>query len=209
MRTCTKCNENLDDSCFWRTESACKRCRGKRRYELRRQLRIQQGLKVKFPTSVARELLTQGKKHCPGCEKILDVSCFSTMKKRRGVASHCRECARRLGKQLENTDEAKQKRRQDYLDNKSRMKNNHLLKKFGITYEEYQGMLVEQGGKCAICGKTPEENGKMLAVDHCHKTKQLRSLLCSSCNICIGFIEKNNLSLTNIDNYLKKYGGVP
>jgi len=88
----------------------------------------------------------------------------------------------------------KQKRRQNYLDNKSRMKNNHLLKRFGITYEEYQQMLAEPNSKCAICGKTPE---------------RLRTLLCSSYNICIGFIEKNNLSLTNIDNYLKKYGGVP
>ena len=56
-----------------------------------------------------------------------------------------------------------------------------------------------------ICGKTPEENGKMLAVDHNHITGKNRALLCSSCNICIGFIEKNGLDINIISKYISKY----
>jgi hypothetical protein len=51
-----------------------------------------------------------------------------------------------------------------------------------ITVKEYDVRLKSQGGKCAICNKLPKENGKALAVDHCHKTGKIRGLLCDSCN---------------------------
>jgi len=79
------------------------------------------------------------------------------------------------------------------------------MRDFGITYDDYIQILNEQEGKCAICGKTEEENGKMLAVDHCHETNKNRELLCLSCNICIGFIEKNNLNIDDVKNYINKH----
>jgi hypothetical protein len=203
MKVCSKCNLELDDSLFWEKDSACKKCRNKRRYELRRKSRIEKGLKVKFPTSVAKSLLKQSKKYCPGCTEILDLSQFSTMKVRSGIASHCRKCSKKLSKAINGTEEAKQKRHQKYENNKERCKNNKLRRKFGITYEQYKRLLLKQNNGCAICGRTPEENGKCLAVDHCHKTNEIRSLLCSSCNLCIGFIEKNNIPINKIINYLK------
>ena len=205
MKVCSKCFKELDDSCFYKTESACKECRSKRKYQLRRDARVQAGLKVHFPTSVARALLKEGKKHCPGCKKVLDLSHFSTMRKRNGIASHCRHCSRKIARKISSTKEAKQKKKIDYLKNKTRAKNNHLMSRFGITYAKYQEMLVNQNHCCKICGKTEQENGKMLAVDHCHRTEKIRSLLCSSCNICIGFIEKNKISIKAIEDYLENY----
>lgn len=61
-------------------------------------------------------------------------------------------------------------------------RNRHLLKYYDITTQQYENLLEDQGGGCAICGKTPEEEGRFLAVDHSHKTGKIRGLLCIFCN---------------------------
>src|SRR5262245_55114238 len=45
----------------------------------------------------------------------------------------------------------------------------HLLRKYGITIEQYDLMLAAQNGVCAICGK-PRPEGRTLHVDHDHET---------------------------------------
>lgn len=62
-------------------------------------------------------------------------------------------------------------------------RNQYLLQKYGITEDQYNLLLKKQGGGCAICGKTPTQEKKSLAVDHCHKPPfEIRGLLCSYCN---------------------------
>ena len=70
----------------------------------------------------------------------------------------------------------------------------YSLAKYGITPSQYDDMLWKQSGVCAIC-KKPEtmvyaetNKAKPLSVDHCHKTKKVRGLLCSACNTGIGFL---------------------
>lgn len=55
-----------------------------------------------------------------------------------------------------------------------------LWAKYGITPEQYQKMLDRQGGLCDICYRPPKT--LRLAVDHDHKTKRVRGLLCYTCN---------------------------
>jgi hypothetical protein len=56
-----------------------------------------------------------------------------------------------------------------------------LRTKYGITLEQYDKALGEQGGVCAICLKPPKKN--RLAVDHLHKPPyRVRGLLCNFCN---------------------------
>ena len=64
-----------------------------------------------------------------------------------------------------------------------------LRRKYDISLVEYDEMLNAQGENCAICGKTPEEEGRRLAVDHNHKTAKVRGLLCLMCNRYVGHIE--------------------
>ena len=61
----------------------------------------------------------------------------------------------------------------------------HLKAKYGITPDDYERMLEQQGGGCAICGDPPPDGGS-LHVDHDHATGHVRSLLCFRCNAGLG-----------------------
>lgn len=63
-------------------------------------------------------------------------------------------------------------------------KNWELRKLYGITIEDYDRILCEQGGGCAICGKAA--GNRKLAVDHDHLTGEVRGILCLLCNTAIG-----------------------
>jgi hypothetical protein len=67
-----------------------------------------------------------------------------------------------------------------------------LRKKYRITIVDYNKMLSEQNGVCAICGNPETRVDKRLnrvsnlAVDHCHETGKIRGLLCHACNAMLG-----------------------
>lgn len=65
---------------------------------------------------------------------------------------------------------------------KDKARDARLRRVYGISLVQYDEMLLQQGGGCAICDKTPEEEGKSLAVDHNHKTGEIRGILCAYCN---------------------------
>lgn len=68
-------------------------------------------------------------------------------------------------------------------------RNWNLLNKYGITSEDYERMLAEQNGVCAICGGPPEgSRWKQFHVDHCHTTGRVRGLLCGRCNRGMGYL---------------------
>jgi len=52
---------------------------------------------------------------------------------------------------------------------------------YGISEEEYKLLYEAQGGRCAICRKATGA-ARRLAVDHNHKTGEIRGLLCKPCN---------------------------
>lgn len=58
---------------------------------------------------------------------------------------------------------------------------------YGIGTAEVEEILAAQGGVCAICG-TDQWGGYRGRphVDHCHKTKKVRGLLCDGCNNGLG-----------------------
>lgn len=86
-----------------------------------------------------------------------------------------------------------------------------LKKKYGITLTDYNVLLVNQKGVCAICGK-PEtqvhhKSGLpySLSVDHCHKTGKVRELLCNWCNKALGLLQDDLEYMKKLESYLKKY----
>jgi len=61
----------------------------------------------------------------------------------------------------------------------------NIKRKYGLTSDDYSMLLNEQNGMCRICSEPPEE-GKVLHVDHCHKSGRIRGLLCLCCNTALG-----------------------
>ena len=75
--------------------------------------------------------------------------------------------------------------------------------KYGLTEEEYKNLFVKQNNRCAICGCEFTENNKGF-VDHNHKTKKVRGLLCTKCNTILGMANDNIFILENSIKYLKE-----
>lgn len=55
-----------------------------------------------------------------------------------------------------------------------------LRRTYGITADQYDEMLDQQNGVCAICERPPKK--MPLNVDHDHKSGLVRGLLCWTCN---------------------------
>lgn len=77
------------------------------------------------------------------------------------------------------------------------------VKSYFITDDEYDTILEEQGGACAICGnRDGNAVGFALCVDHDHETGRVRGLLCVKCNLLIGHADENPETLKSASEYL-------
>lgn len=82
----------------------------------------------------------------------------------------------------------------------SRKRLESRLEKYGITVEEFEGMMYRQGCVCGIC-RRPMENPQ---VDHDHRTGFVRGILCVPCNMAIGQLGDDSDSLLRAVNYLQR-----
>ena len=79
---------------------------------------------------------------------------------------------------------------------------------FGITPEDYDKMLLNQGGVCAIClRKSPD--GRRLHIDHDHSTRLVRGLLCHDCNRGLGIFKDDPIRLSRAIEYLQNSNHKP
>jgi hypothetical protein len=83
-----------------------------------------------------------------------------------------------------------------------------ILKKYGLSLEEYSQMLIKQNGVCKICLKPQYPIGSALCVDHNHKTGRVRGLLCYSCNAGLGKFQDNIEYLLKASYYLEDVNGL-
>lgn len=114
---------------------------------------------------------------------MLCIPCHKIRRKARYAANReqALENARRWVR--ENPEKATETRRRAYL-----------KKKYGISLEDYEQRLVEQGGRCAICGTTEPGNTAgepIFRIDHCHDSGKVRGLLCNACNAGMGQLGDN------------------
>jgi len=106
-----------------------------------------------------------------------------------GLRFECKDCRKQYRLEhkeeikkyyLEHKEKIRQYSKQYGLEHREKVVDRDYRRLYGITALERNQMLVWQGYRCAIC--RVKENGKKLHVDHNHKTKQIRMLLCGSCN---------------------------
>ena len=95
--------------------------------------------------------------------------------------------------------------------NPEKMKAIDLKKKYGISLDLYYSMLEKQNYVCAICHRPENAVGhrsglpRALAVDHCHETGKIRSLLCTNCNRGLGKFNDNIEFLKSAVQYLERF----
>jgi hypothetical protein len=82
---------------------------------------------------------------------------------------------------------------------RQQMVHTSTLRRLGSSAEEYQQLLQQQDGKCAICGTCEGHRSSRgqtckLALDHDHASGKARGLLCNNCNRGLGRF-RDSLSL--------------
>lgn len=84
-------------------------------------------------------------------------------------------------------------------------RNSALKYAYGLTVEQYDAMVLTQGGVCAICrADRPGGKGRW-HVDHCHDSGKIRELLCHSCNTGLGAFRDNLTLLQAAVAYLERH----
>lgn len=64
------------------------------------------------------------------------------------------------------------------------------IEKYGIDGAQFTQMWKAQGGRCPLCDLALDHDVIRPVVDHDHRTGRVRGLLCKSCNLRIGHIER-------------------
>ena len=99
-----------------------------------------------------------------------------------------------------NSATAIKKSRKYYQKNKERLRKEAVVKRYGISVEQYEQMFIEQNFQCALCSIHNSESP--LYVDHCHDTNEVRGLLCNKCNSLLGGFQYHYNNLNNVLAYL-------
>lgn len=143
---------------------------------------------------------------CKKCDAIRPASEFHKNRTRHtGRALYCKAC----------DSDARKIYAKEWRDAHPRyMAANRRKKLYGLEETEYLNILAAQGGVCAIC-KSPPDAKRSLSVDHektpGHNPKiarskdDVRGLLCSACNLALGFLRDNPLLCRLSAEYLERY----
>lgn len=135
-------------------------------------------------------------KTCSRCKIALDESQFyPRYSSQKGLQSECKKCCT-------------SRHRNQYKPNPERNRRHNLKAFYGITQEQYLVMQTNQNNRCLICKKEPElvkSKSTKLYIDHCHKSKKIRGLLCHKCNTAIGLFEEDSRILQSAIEYINKH----
>jgi hypothetical protein len=78
-------------------------------------------------------------------------------------------------------------------------------RQYGLSQETFLAMLARQEFRCVVCNRHESELKKPLQIDHDHKTKRVRGLLCYGCNVAIGMARDNPAILRMCALYLEYF----
>ncbi|WP_433471895.1 endonuclease VII domain-containing protein [Spirillospora sp. CA-142024] len=173
-KKCRDCGEIKPSTDFWKLKSSkdglayyCKGCFGLRNSRSYRKKRANQGKETR---AYRRHLdVPEGMKYCPQCKEIKSVDEFGRNRaSRSGLTHYCRPCHNKVMAEIR--------------DRRHGSARNYLLKhRYGLTEDQVNQMIADQGGMCVICLRAPAEH-----VDHDHVTGLVRRVLCFKCNGALG-----------------------
>src|SRR5688572_1686258 len=154
-------------------------------------------------------------KRCPTCSEVKPFDEFGFQKGRGGggIKSMCRSCYSRLQRERraaageDGRRRAREAQRLWVANNREHRltyeRKRGWRRHFGLSPEDYDALLREQGGRCAICRLKPPP-GQVLSVDHDHGTGKIRGLLCKPCNTGLALFKDRPLLLRGAALYLRR-----
>ena len=89
------------------------------------------------------------------------------------------------------------------------MKSHKRKANYGISQETFDLILARQENRCAICKRIFDTTAHRLKpnVDHDHKTREVRALLCGYCNSALGELQDDPQIVLRAYEYLKLHKG--
>jgi hypothetical protein len=116
-----------------------------------------------------------GEKQCARCREVKPLASFDKQRRQAGGYNcYCKSCRSEMARAA------------------------YFQKQYGITVQELEHMVAEQGGLCAICRTGPAEH-----LDHDHRTGQVRRVLCFPCNGGLGQFRDDPELLRRAIDYLE------
>jgi hypothetical protein len=95
----------------------------------------------------------------------------------------------------------RKRRRERGAEYKTKEREGHLRRKYGLRLRDVETLLIAQLGMCAICRR---HEGRKLHVDHDHATNRVRGLLCGKCNKAIGLLDDEPRLVRSAETYLRR-----
>lgn len=145
------------------------------------------------------DVVFSGTNTCRKCQVEKPVSeftlCISRGRNTVYLSCDCKKCRSVASHdwKVKNPSKAKRKRL------RSRLRN-----RYGLELQDYERMLVSQGGACEVC-KNPPKEGTRLHVDHDHLSGKVRALLCNGCNGALGKAQDDPDLLRNLALYIERF----
>lgn len=135
---------------------------------------------------------------CTTCQDDLPLTEFHANKRsKRGHKTRCKDCT--------NGYSSEWFQQYDKTERKLKARDSHLRRTFGVSAEEFDQKLADQGGVCPICG-FDEPRGHNWNQDHDHDTGKNRDILCFPCNTGLGKFGEDPARLEQAAAYLRKHG---
>lgn len=151
-------------------------------------------------------------KRCSKCGRTKSHDQFNKNKRSKdGLGHWCRVCSAAASKasREKKVDDYRAKARIYAANNprewtpttRDEARERRLLRYFGLDVSAYNGMLILQDYRCAIC-RCDYYPSKPLSVDHRHSDGLIRGLLCSKCNSAIGYLLDDPNLFARVGSYL-------
>lgn len=147
-----------------------------------------------------------------GCTKDLD-DFYVNNRFRDKHRNECKICSDKAQRYRDSKNPQRLKDRYKKYNSSHRERWVHYhLRKYNMTKDLYNVLLLAQNSSCAICGISQSALNKSLSVDHDHRCckgksscgKCIRGLLCTTCNSLLGFTKDDAVILSKAIIYLNR-----
>jgi hypothetical protein len=159
----------------------------------------------KFTRIKQEKYVSEGRKGCSNCGEVLTLEHFGKQNTKLGYRAYCKYCRhihdrKRSAETFLSKEEFWHKM---FASRQERNRVKYIQRMYKVDFIEAK-ILYDRttGDLCNICSKSPYDNKKALAVDHCHDTGKVRGYLCDACNKGLGSFKDNTDFLNKAIKYL-------